>query len=107
MVFGFVRLATTMSPSGLPVTGEGLPSKVAEYSQWIFEPSVPRRSTTALTAWPAALKVTVPLFGVGPGEYLDLATLSVQVPRPGTGAWAMPTCAIAMLRTPTIVIERA
>jgi hypothetical protein len=53
------------------------------------------------------VKVTVPLFGVGPGEYLDWATLSLQVPRPGTGSWATPTSAIGTLRTPTIAIERA
>jgi hypothetical protein len=46
-----------MPPSGLPVTAAGLPSRVAVYSQWIFEPSVPTRSTAALTAGPTALKV--------------------------------------------------
>ena len=35
-VVALTRLITTMSPSGLPVTGCGLPSKSAVYSQCVF-----------------------------------------------------------------------
>ena len=44
---------------------------------------------TACTPCPAAEKVTVALFGAGPGLYLDFATLRFQVPSPGAGACAM------------------
>jgi hypothetical protein len=44
----------------------------------------------AFTPCPAAEKVTVPLFGAGPGLYFDFATSSFHVPMRGSGPCATP-----------------
>src|SRR4029450_7603674 len=55
---------------------------------------------TALAPCPAAVNVTVELFGEGPGVNFDFATLSFQLPMPGTGVCAPPRLPSAMTRAP-------
>src|SRR5262245_4724080 len=106
-VVALTRLRTTMSPSGLPVTGCGLPSKLAVYSQCVLAPVGLTVSTTAFTPSPAAEKVTVALFGAGPGLNFDFARLIVQLPIPGAGVCARTALDSAAPSTLTMAIDRA
>jgi hypothetical protein len=85
-VVALTRLTTTMSPSGLPVTRCGVPSKAAVYSQCVFAPVGLTVSIPPFIASPAAANVTVAVLGAGPGLNVDFATLSVHVPIPGAAS---------------------
>src|SRR5688572_29025327 len=90
-----------VSTPGIPVTGTSLPSYFGANSMWTALPSASVPWIVILSPSGSESTVSVPSFGAGPGLYLDLATLSFQVPAWLSAAWA--TLPMTSIDTATVI----